>query len=88
MAKRNIDPVLQQLVRAINESGHAAAAITVSVHGTLLTGALIAERTFFSELIAGHPLMSALEPTPGLLGKEYAKETEGASGHHHAQRDH
>ncbi len=38
MAKRNIDPVLQQLVRAINESGHAATPITVSVHGTMRHG--------------------------------------------------
>jgi hypothetical protein len=82
MAKHDIDPVLQQLVRAINESGHAAAPITVSVHGTVLTGALIAEQAFFSELVAGNPLMSALEPASGLLGKEYAKETEAASDHH------
>lgn len=82
MAKYDIDPVLQQLVRAINESGHAAAPITVSVHGTVLTGALIAEQAFFSELVAGNPLMSALEPASGLLGKEYAKETEAASDHH------
>ncbi len=26
--------------------------------------------------------MSALEPSSGLLGKEYAKETEAESGHH------
>jgi hypothetical protein len=82
MAKRDIDPVLQQLVRAINESGHAAAPITVSVHGTVLTGALIAQQTFFSELVADNPLMSALEPASGLLGKEYAKDTEAASDHH------
>lgn len=82
MAKRDIDPVLQQLVRAINESGHAAAPITVSGHGTVLTGALIAQQTFFSELVADNPLMSALEPASGLLGKEYAKETEAASDHH------
>ncbi len=82
MAKRDIDPVLQQLVRAINESGHAAAPITVSVHGTVRTGALIAQQTFFSELVADNPLMSALEPASGLLGKEYAKETEAASDHH------
>jgi hypothetical protein len=41
----------------------------------VLTGALIAEQTFFSELIADSPLMSALEPASGLLGKEYAKES-------------
>ncbi len=82
MAKSDINPVLQQLVRAINESGHATAPISVSVHGTVLTGALIAEQTFFSELVADNPLMSALEPASGLLGKEYAKETEAASDHH------
>ena len=82
MAKHDIDPVLQQLVRAINESGHAAAPITVSVHGTVLTGALIAEQAFFNELVAGNPLMSALEPASGLLGKEYTKETEAASAYH------
>ena len=48
MAKHHIDPVLQQLVRAINESRHAAAPITVWVHGTVLTGALIAEQAFFA----------------------------------------
>ncbi len=82
MAKRDIDPVLRQLVRAINESGHATAPISVSVHGTVLTGALITEQAFFSELVADNPLMSALEPASGLLGKEYAKETEAASDHH------
>jgi hypothetical protein len=82
MAKHDVDPVLQQLVRAINESGHAAAPITVSVHGTVLTGALIAQQAFFDELVADNPLMSALEPASGLLGKEYAKETEAAAGHH------
>jgi hypothetical protein len=40
MAKYDIDPVLQQLAQAINESGQAAAPITVSVHGAVLTGAL------------------------------------------------
>ena len=45
MAKHNIDPVLKQLVRAINESGQAAVPVTVSVHGTMLNGALIAERS-------------------------------------------
>ena len=59
MAKHDIDPVLEQLVRAINESRQAAVPITVSVHGTVLTGALIAEQAFFSELVAGNPLMSA-----------------------------
>jgi len=88
MAKRDIDPVLQQLVRAINESGHAAAPIIMSVHGTVLTGALIAQQTFFSELVADDPLMSALEPASGLLGKEYDKETEAASDHPPAPAGH
>jgi hypothetical protein len=82
MAKHDIDPVLQQLVRAINESGQGATPISVSVHGTVLSGALIAERTFFSELVANNPLMSALEPASGLLGKEYAKEADDASDLH------
>lgn len=82
MAKHDTDPVLKQLVHAINESGQAAVPVTVSVHGTQLTGALIAERRYFSELVEGNPLMSALEPSSGLLGKEYAKETEAAADHH------
>ena len=82
MAKRDIDPVLQQLAQAINESGQAAAPITVAVHGTILNGALISEQRYFAELVEGNPLMSALEPSSGLLGKEYTKEAEGASGRH------
>jgi len=82
MAKHDIDPVLQQLVRAINESGQAAVPVTISVHGTALTGTLIAQSRYFSELVEGNPLMSALEPTSGLLGKEYAKEAEAESDHH------
>jgi hypothetical protein len=82
MAKHDTDPVLRQLVHAINESEQAAVPVTVSAHGTLLTGALIAERRYFSELVQGNPLMGALEPSSGLLGKEYAKETETESDHH------
>src|SRR5690348_2676243 len=82
MAKHDTDPVLRQLVHAINDSGQAAVPVTVSVHGTVLNGALIAEQRYFSELVEGNPLMSALEPSSGLLGKEYVKETEAESGHH------
>ena len=53
MAKHDIDPGLQQLVRAIDEPGQAAAPVTVSVHGTVLAGDLIARRTFLGELVAG-----------------------------------
>jgi hypothetical protein len=82
MAKHDVDPVLRQLVRAVNESGQAAVPVTISVHGTVLTGNLIAQRRYFSELVEGNPLMSALEPGSGLLGKEYAKEAEAESDHH------
>jgi hypothetical protein len=82
MAKRHIDPVLQQLAQAINESGQAAAPVMVSVHGTVLNGSLISEQRYFSELVEGNPLMSALEPSSGLLGKEYTKEAEAASARH------
>ena len=76
MAKHDVDPVLRQLVRAVNESGQAAVPATVSLHGTKLTGMLIAQNRYFSDLVEANPLMSALEPTSGLLGKEYAKEAE------------
>ena len=82
MAKHDIDPVLRQLVHAINDSVRAAVPVTVSVHGTVLNGALIAEQRYFSELVEGNPLMSALEPSSGLLGKDYVKETEAGSGYH------
>ena len=70
MAKHDVDPVLRQLVRAVNESGQAAVPVTVTVHGTTLTGTLIAQSRHFSELAAGNPLMSALEPASGLLGQD------------------
>ena len=82
MAKHDVDPVLQQLVRAVNESGQAAVPITISAHGAVLTGNLIAQSRYFSELVEGNPLMSALEPGSGLLGKEYTKEAEAESDHH------
>lgn len=82
MARHDVDPVLRQLVRAVNESGQAAVPVTVSVHGTTLTGTLIAQSRYFSELVEGNPLMGALEPSSGLLGKEYAKEAETESDHH------
>jgi hypothetical protein len=82
MAKHDTDPVLRQLVRAINEAENAAVPVTVSVHGTQLTGALIGERVYFGELVGQYPLMSALEPSSGLLGKEYAKDAEAESDHH------
>ena len=56
--------------------------VPVTVHGTTLTGTLIAQSRYFSELVEGNPLMSALKPASGLLGKEYAKEAEAESDHH------
>jgi hypothetical protein len=53
MAEHDIDPVLQQLVRPIDEPGPAAAPVIVSVHGTVLAGDLIAQRAFLGELVAG-----------------------------------
>ena len=82
MAKHDVDPVLQQLVRAVNESGQAAVPVTISVHGAVLSGNLIAQSRYFSDLVEGNPLMSALEPSSGLLGKEYGKEAEAESDHH------
>ena len=82
MPKHDSDPVLRQLVRAINESGQGAVPVTVSAHGTILRGVLISERRYFAELVQRNPLMSALEPSSGLLGKEYAKDTDSESDHH------
>ena len=82
MAKHDVDPVLRQLVRAVNDSGQAAVPVTVSAHGTTLTGILIAQSRYFSDLVDGNPLMTALEPTSGLLGKEYAKDAEAESDHY------
>ncbi len=82
MAKYDTDPVLQQLIHAVNESRQAGVPLSVSTHGTVLTGLLIAEETYFAELVDASPLMSALQPSSGLLGKDYAKDVEGASDHH------
>jgi hypothetical protein len=82
MAKHDTDPVLEQLVHAVNESGQATVPVTVSAHGTVVTGVLIAQDAYFTELAEGRPLLSALRPETGLLGKEYAKTVEAESGHH------
>lgn len=81
MPKHNTDPVLAHLVRAVNESRRAAVPITVCAHGMVLTGVLIAQETYFINLVE-RPLMNALEPTTGLLGREYAKEVSAEAGHH------
>jgi hypothetical protein len=55
MAKHHIDPVLRQLVRAINESETGGVPVTLSVHGTMVTGDLIAERRYFANLVEANP---------------------------------
>ncbi len=82
MAKHDLDPVLAQLVHSVNESAQAAVPVTVTTHGTVLTGALIAADRYFADLVEGNPLLSALQPSSGLLGKDYAKEVEDEAGHH------
>jgi hypothetical protein len=82
MAKHGTDPVLHELVRAVNESGQARVPVTVSVHGTAVSGVLIAQDAYFAELAEGSPLLSALTPKSGLLGKDYAKDVDSASGEH------
>ena len=81
MAKHDTDPVLRQLIRAVNESENATVPLTLSVHGMQLTGVLLGERLYFGELVSQNPLMTALEPASGLLGKEYVKDVEAESGH-------
>jgi hypothetical protein len=56
--------------------------LTVTVHGIQLTGVLLGEGLYFGELVRQNPLMTALEPSSGLLGKEYIKDAEAESGHH------
>ena len=55
MAKHDTDPVLEQLVRAVNESGHTRVPVTVAAHGTVVTGVLIAQQAYFRELAEGSP---------------------------------
>ena len=82
MARHDTDPVLGQLVRAVNESGQARVPLTVTAHGTTVAGILIAQDVYFRELAEGSPLLSALQPASGLLGKEYAKGVDADSGHY------
>jgi hypothetical protein len=55
--------------------------VTVTTHGTVLTGDLIAAERYFDALVERHPLMSALQPSSGLLGKEYAKDVDAEARH-------
>jgi hypothetical protein len=82
MAKHDIDPVLKHLVHAVNESDTAGVPVTVSAHGTIVTGDLIAERRYFAKLVEANPLLNALQPSTGLLGKNYARDTEAESDYY------
>lgn len=82
MPKLGADPVLRQLVHAVNESGQTRVPVTVSAHGTLVTGVLIAQDAYFALLAEGSPMLNALRPASGLLGKEYAKDIDAKSAHH------
>lgn len=82
MAKHDTDPVIAHLAEAVNESRQARVPVTVCAHGMVLTGVLIAQQEYFAELVERSPLMSALEPATGLLGKEYAKTVGDEAGLH------
>lgn len=75
MAKTAVDPTLRELVRAIEESGRTSVPVALTVRGTVLHGELVSQQRYFADLAAENPLVSALEPTAGLLGKDYRKET-------------
>jgi hypothetical protein len=81
MAKHDVDPVFRELVRSINESRQAVVPVVLTVHGTVLRGSLISEARYFADLAERTPLMSALEPSSGLLGKDYVKSVEAESGY-------
>ena len=82
MAKHDIDPVLAQLVRSVDDAGEAAVPVTLLLNGTVVHGTLIPVDTYFADLVGRFPLMSALQPSSGLLGKEYVKEVEAENGHY------
>jgi hypothetical protein len=82
MAKHDTDPVLAQLVRAVDESGQARVPVTVAAHGMVVSGLLISQGAYFTALAEASPLLSALAPDSGLLGKEYAKDVDAGSGRH------
>ena len=66
------DPGSGQLVHAVNESGQTRVPVTVSAHGTVLKGVLIAQEAYCAQLAEGSPFLGALQSASGLLGKKYA----------------
>ncbi len=82
MPKHAVDPVFRELISSINESGQAVVPVVLIVHGVVLRGSLISEARYFTELAERTPLMSALQPASGLLGKDYAKGVQAESGYY------
>jgi hypothetical protein len=82
MAKRDTDPVLRELVRSVDQSDQALVPVILAMRGTVLRGSLISQSRYFTELAEVTPLMSALQPASGLLGKDYAKDVEAETGHY------
>ena len=62
MAKHDTDPVLAQLVHSVDESVQAAVPVTVTAHGTVLTGHLVAQERYFADLVQANPMLAALQP--------------------------
>lgn len=82
MAKHDVDPTLRELVHSVNESAQAAIPVTVAVHGMILDGELISQRRYFAELTESSPLVAALDPSSGLLGKDYAQDADAEQDHY------
>ena len=68
MAKHDTDPVLAQLVRSVNESGQAIVPVTVSLHGTVLTGALIPQERYFADLVGAGIACAVVVSLIGWIG--------------------
>ena len=62
MAKHDTNPVLAQLVHSVDESVQAAVPVTVTTHGTVLTGHLVAQERYFADLVQANPMLAALQP--------------------------
>ena len=56
--------------------------VTVTAHGTVVSGLLISQDVYFTALAEASPLLSALAPDSELPAKEYAKDVDAGSGRH------
>jgi hypothetical protein len=86
MAENNQDPVLAELVRSVNESDQSAVPVplavpvTLTVRGAVLRGSLIAERSYFTEIVEASPLMDALDPEAATSGRYLHLRAAGDEG--------